>query len=431
MNKNITYMSAALLLFGGSVSAQEKLTLDAYQQKVVEYSQQLKQAKEQVLSATAKRKADKTGFLPKIDLAGYGAIDFTNLDLWNSPLGTYHPYNYFAGATLTQSIWAGGAVQNQYRSDKISEQISKENELLTLDNIYLQADQVYWNASANTTLLEIARQYRELINSQYEIIKVRFDDGAIAKNDLLMITTRLKETELGVKKAEVSYLVAYQNLNILMGMNPNEGKEPVADILTPMPSPQEISFEEALGRRPEYKVADMQVNLAQENRKLALSKFNPNIAFQTQGGWGTSNPNLGANPTWTAIGTLSLSMPIWHWGERKQVNRQFRALQNSALYNKQIVSDQINKEVANAWTTMDQNFEQIRVAEENLKLAQEALDLNTYSYNEGKITIADVLSSQISWIQAYTNMITAHYSYKVAVAQYKKAVGMIVPGSAQ
>lgn len=427
MKKKPFYILATLLLIGGGVSAQEMLTLEEYQQKVVDYSQSLKQARENVAASVAKRKADKTGFLPKIDMAAYGTIDFTNLDLWDAPVGIYHPYKYFAGATMTQSIWAGGALQDQYRADKISEKISQEQELLTMDNIYLQADQIYWLAAANNDYLRIARQYHDIIRSQYEIIKLRFEEGSIAKNDLLMITTRLKEAELGQKKAEVSYLLAYQNMNILMGINPNGPKEPTEVITKAIPTPMEISFDEALSKRADYKIADLNLSLAKENRDLALSKFNPNLAFQVQGGWGTADPNLGAKPTWVTLGTLSVSMPLWHWGERKQVNRQFRALQNSALYNRQIVSDQISKEVANAWTSMDQSFEQIRVAEENLKLAQEALDLNTYSYNEGKITIADVLSSQLSWIQAYTNMISAHYSYKVAVAQYKKAVGIIVP----
>lgn len=420
----------SLALLAGSANAQEMMSLKEYQQKVVDYSQQLKQAKEQVLSATAKRKADKTGFLPKIDLAAYGTIDLTNLDLWDSPLGTYHPYNYFAGGTVTQSIWAGGAVQDQYRADKLQEQISKENELYTLDNIYLQADQVYWNAAANNDLLKVTRQYYEIVKSQYEIINIRFQDGAIAKNDLLMITTRLKETELTVKKAEVSYLLAYQNMNILMGISPDGPKEETENILSPMLMPMEIGYEDALMRRSDYKAADLQINLMKENRKLALSKFNPQLALQFQGGWGTSNPNLGADPQATVLSTLNFSMPIWHWGERKQVGRQYQAQVNSSLYNRQIVADNINKEVANAWTNMDQTYEQIRVAQENLNLAQEALDLNTYSYNEGRITISDVLSSQLSWIQAYTNVISAHYSYKVAVAQYKKAIGDIVPADA-
>lgn len=415
----------SLLILSGGLNAQQYMTLDTYRTKVMDYSQQLKQAKEQVLSATAKRKVSHTGLLPKIDLAATGSVDLTNLDLWNGPAGTYHPYSYFAGGTVTQSIWAGGAVQNQYRSDKIQEKISKENELLTLDNIYLQAELAYWALSANTDLLKIAQQYHQIIKSQYELINLRFEDGAIAKNDLLMITTRLKESELGVKKAETSYLIACQNFNILMGVAPNAVKENTENITLPLPSPMEVSFEEALSRRPDYKTAELQVSLAEQTRKLALSKFNPQISFQFQGGYGTSNPNIGPDGNAVALSTLNFSMPLFHWGERKNTNRQYRALLNNSLYNRQIVADNINQEVSNTWTSMDQSYTQIQVAEENLKLAQEALDLNTFSYNEGKITIADVLSSQLSWVQAYTNMITAHYSYKVAVAQYQKAIGSI------
>ncbi|MEG0992584.1 MAG: TolC family protein [Bacteroidales bacterium] len=415
----------SLLILSGGLEAQEYISLDTYRTKVMDYSQQLKQAKEQVLSATAKRKVSRTGLLPKIDLAATGSIDMTNLDLWNGPQGTYHPYNYFAGGILTQSIWAGGSVQDQYRSNKIQEKISKENELLTIDNIYLQAELAYWNYSANTDLLKIAQQYHQIIKSQYDLIKVRFDDGAIAKNDLLMITTRLKETELGVKKAETSYLIACQNFNILMGIAPNSLKESTESITRPLASPAEVTFEEALSRRPDYKAADLNVNLAEQTRKLAISKFNPQISFQFQGGYGTSNPNIGPDGNAVALSTLNFSMPLFHWGERKNTNRQYRAQLNNSIYNRQIVADQISQEVSNAWTNMDQSYTQIQVAEENLKLAQEALDLNTFSYNEGKITIADVLSSQLSWIQAYTNMITAHYSYKVSVAQYQKAIGAI------
>lgn len=416
---------STLLIISGGLQAQEYMSLDAYRTKVMDYSQQLKQAKENVLSATAKRNVSRTGLLPRLDLAANGAIDLTNLDLWNGPKGTYHPYNYFAGGVLTQSIWSGGGVQSQYKSDKLQEQISKENELLTIDNIYLQADMVYWNLSANTDLLKIARQYHEIIKTQYDLIKLRFDDGAIAKNDLLMITTRLKEAELGVKKAETSYLLACQNFNILMGIDPNGPKESTDNITLPLPTPSEVSFEEALDRRPEYKTAELNVELAKQTKKLAVSKFNPQINLQVQGGFGTSNPNLGPNGKGVAVTSLNFSMPVFHWGERKNTNRQYQALYNNSLYNKQIVADQINQEVSNAWTNMDQSYTQIQVAEENLKLAQEALDLNTFSYNEGKITIADVLSSQISWLQAYTNMIQAHYSYKVAVAQYQKAIGAI------
>lgn len=44
--------------------------------------------------------------------------------------------------------------------------------------------------------------------------------------------------------------------------------------------------------------------------------------------------------------------------------------------------DQISQEVANSWTSLTENTKQIDVAEEACKIAEENLDLNTFSYKE-------------------------------------------------
>ena len=55
-------------------------------------------------------------------------------------------------------------------------------------------------------------------------------------------------------------------------------------------------------------------------------------------------------------------------------------------------------------------------------LANENLDLVSFSYNEGKANMVDVLSAQLSWTQAHTNLINAYLSEKMAVAEYRKVI---------
>ena len=86
--------------------------------------------------------------------------------------------------------------------------------------------------------------------------------------------------------------------------------------------------------------------------------------------------------------------------------------------------DQISQEVANSWTSLTENTKQIDVAEEACKIAEENLDLNTFSYKEGKLPILDVLSAQLSWIQSYSSLIQTWYQQKASLAQYNKAVGI-------
>ena len=399
------------------------MTLESYENKVLDYSQLLKQKKEQALASRSKEKVSRSGYLPKIDAIGTGNIDLRNLDLWHKPEGVYHPYNYFLGGTVSQPIYAGGSVSSQYNIDKTQDRISVQNVLLSVDDIYLQADQAYWAVSANTEYLQISYRYHEIINNQYKLIKMKFDNGAIAKNDLLMITTRLLEAELGIKKAEAAYLLSYQNFFILMGYSPDDMPIAVEPILSEMHTPEVYSFETALEQRHDYRIAELQILLARQNKKLAISKYNPQLYFQFQGGWGTSNPNYGYPPEGIAIATLNFSFTLWDWGARCNTSRQMNALINSQKYYKQYVADQINQQLSNAYTNVIQLLEQISVADQNLQLARESLRLNTLSYNEGKISIADILSSQLSWIQAYSNYIQANYSYKTAIASYERALG--------
>ena len=59
--------------------------------------------------------------------------------------------------------------------------------------------------------LEAAARFEEIINQQYNIILDRFNDGAISRTDLLMISTRKKEAELQYIKARQNHTPCLYN----------------------------------------------------------------------------------------------------------------------------------------------------------------------------------------------------------------------------
>lgn len=91
---------------------------------------------------------------------------------------------------------------------------------------------------------------------------------------------------------------------------------------------------------------------------------------------------------------------------------------------RQIAEDRISQEVSNAWTNLTENTKQIRVAESSVGIAEENLELNTFSYNEGKLPILDVLSAQLTWIQAYSSLVQSWLQQKISLVDYYKAVGI-------
>lgn len=412
-----------LLCLGINAGAQQDyLSREAYRDKVASYSQILKQQRLNTIASTEARKIAMTGFLPKIDITAEGTANLNHLDMWNSPAGQYRPYTYQALATLGQPLYTGGALNAQKNMAKADEQLARLSEELTMDQIHYQSDAIYWNASASLAMLKAAAQYEDIVNQQYNIIKDRFDDGAISRTDLLMISTRKKEAELQYIKARQNYTLALQQLNILMGVKPDVPVDSLCDIGTLCEPVQQLSFDEVLNRRADYASTEVNIFKSEAQRRAALSKYNPQVNMFLATGWDTGVAYMGQTVVHTPIAGLNVNIPIFRWGARFKTNRQQKAYIGIQKLQQSYISDGILEEYSAANTKLVETEQQVKTAKENMTLAEENLDLATFSYNEGKASMADVLSAQLSWTQAHTNLINALLVEKMAVAEYRKVI---------
>lgn len=416
-------ITLSLLLFGLQAGAQQpQLSQESYRERVEAYSQVLKQQQLKTLASTEARKIARTGFLPQIDVNADGTLNMSDLSAWNEPVGQYRNHTYQGVFIVAQPLYTGGALQAQSRIAQADEQLNRLSEELTLDQIHYQSDAVYWNASASQAMLQAADRYRQIVKQQYNIIQDRFDDGMISRTDLLMISTRLKEAELQYIKARQGYTLALQSLNILMGMQPNAPVDSLYQIgLTSAPM-QILSLDDVLQRRADYASTEVNIIKSEAQRKASLSKYNPQLNMYFSGGWATGTPNLGYDISFNPILGVNLNIPVFRWGARHKTNRQQKAYIGIQKLQQSYVTDNINQELSGAITKLTETEFQVQTAKENMQLADESLNLATFSYNEGKASMVDVLSAQLSWTQAHTNLINAYLSEKMAVAEYRKVV---------
>lgn len=416
-------IALSLLILSFTARAQQSyLSLEVYRAKVEAYSQVLKQQKLRTMASTEERKITHTGFLPHIDINADGTLNMSDLNAWNEPLGEYHNHTYQGVFIVSQPLYTGGALNAQQKIAKADEKLSLLNEELTLDQIHYQSDAVYWNASASLAMLQAADIYQNIVKQQHDIIQDRFDDGMISRTDLLMISTRLKEAELQYIKARQNYTLALQRLNILMGMKPNAPVDSLYTIDAASAPIQILSLENVLQRRADYESTEVNIEKSLAQRKAALSQFNPQLNMYFSGGWATATPNLGYDVSFNPIIGINLNIPIFRWGARLKTNRQQKAYIGIQKLQQSYVTDNINEELSAALTKLKETEFQVKTAKENMNLANENLDLVSFSYNEGKSNMVDVLSAQLSWTQAHTNLINAYLAEKMAVAEYKKVI---------
>ena len=201
----------------GSAAAQDTLSLDDYRLRVLQYSYTLKQAAEQTRAAEAAVRGSYTGFLPQLSADGDFSINFRKRFQSDRLL---KPYSFSLQPALVQQIYVGGSVRDSYRQAQVNQDLFRLQEQQSeLDVAYL-AEYNYWNLASNKALLDITTRYEAIVREMFNVVQTRFDDGYVARNDLLMIQTRLQEAEFSRIQIENAYRISLHNFNILMGENP-------------------------------------------------------------------------------------------------------------------------------------------------------------------------------------------------------------------
>ena len=414
------YLIVGAMLWGGIVDAQT-LSVEQYRQKVLEYNQDIQKSQQAVNGALYSLKGIRTGFFPKLDITGNYSYQLEKVEFL--PGTDLKHDNYGVEAGLVQNVYSGSAVRKQYDVAKLQHAIAQLSVEHTVDNMIYAADVSYWSVAANRNLYELSEQFVQIVRELYEIVNKRFEEGAISKTDVLMVQNRLKEAELQLNTNSTNYKTALQSLNIMMGVEPDAAVVLTDSIQKVLWVPKQEGLNKALERRADYQSAIMGIEMAKLQTDMARSKYLPQLAVGIKEKYGTTLLNVDGKAQWATTDYAQINIPVFHWGEMRQNVRLSRTQEWTKELERSQLKDQVSKELNNAWVNVIEISKKLEIVYSSLDIAKDNLTLNTFSYNEGKLPIIDVLSAQVSWLQAYTNVVSVNYQYKVALAEYAKALG--------
>lgn len=407
------------LLFCLKAPAQQLLTLETYCRMVEESNLPLKQ--QQLLShaATEARKIARASALPQIDALLSGTANLNHLDAWHAPQGEYRPYTYQALATLSMPIYQGGSIRAQIKMARATETTTRLATETTIHELRYQSEVCYWQASAACALLQAAQAYQSIVNRQQRLVEERFQQGAIARTDLLLITTRSKEAELQLMQAKEHLALCHTRLNSLMNLPPQSPVDSLLSIDTRQEALPPLSLKQVLPRRADYQSTFASLQHSRAARRLALSQYLPQVSLFLASGWDTGTTYMGDEVVHTPIVGININIPLVRWGAGVQTNRRQQALIAIEELAQNQLLDTIEQALYEATIRLNESARQVVTARQSALLADENLRLITFAYNEGRISMSDVLSAQLSWTTARSNLIQALLAQKLAMAEYR------------
>lgn len=191
--------------------------------------------------------------------------------------------------------------------------------------------------------------------------------------------------------------------------------------------------------RPEYRLLQKQIDISKEQIKQVRADYLPTLAFSAgysyygnikmkgyaNDGTGNMIPFTQSYNDGSFTMMLSLSIPIWNWGEGyKKVKKQKLAVENARLElekNSRLMSI----ELRNAYNNLHTSESLISTAMAGERDATETLRVMTNRYEVGMCTLTDLLEAQSQWNSARSNVIEAKTQYKIYETDYLHAAGLL------
>jgi len=344
---------------------------------------------------------------------------FPDMDLDLKLSGTYT-----AGLSVEQPIYMGGKVNSAYRMAKIGEEIAGLDEVKTRAEVILQSDEAYWTYVQTLELAKTAHAYKALVDHLLVDVQNAFDAGMKPRNDLLKVQVKLNEAELKVLQAENGIRLARMNLCHVIGL-------PLTTELSaesPLDNGTLNGIPEAdITDRPEYEMLTKQIELKEQQVRLARSEFLPNVGvagnFGYANGLKLNGDKLLDKTSFSAV--VSVSIPIFHWGEGRNKVKSAQAQRNIAAYQRDDLSEQMELELRQVRNQLDEAQVEVVLTTRSLGQAEENLRESRNRYEAGMETMSDHLEAQTLWQQASSDLIRAKTAARLSETRYLKAAGML------
>lgn len=412
------------------VLAQQSTLLEKYRTMALDYNHDLKAAEKNIAASMEVEKSARADLKPK--LSGAASFQYTGnpmeltLDIPSIGLSKTvegKNLNYGGSLSILQPVYTGGRVLESIRMAQHQQALAGNQAKALNDAVCYQTDIQYWSAVARQEIVDVAEDFRNSIAALVKTIKERVEVGLVDPQDLLMAEVKLNEAEYQLLQAQSNFETGRMALNSMIGVRLEQPTELDAQIPIVVVS-DSLWLSTGMGR-PEIQMAYDEIRIAESTKKLNDSQFKPQFYVGVEGSYSSLGYNFkkDLDPNYAVY--AKVSVPIFEWGKRRSEKRVSSFRIGMAEDNLNKVVDRVELEVSVARKALSQAIERVRLSESSLAKAEENETKAVERYNEGKVSVVEVIdaqtyrqTSQVNYVQAkaaaqghYSELIKALHSY--------------------
>jgi outer membrane protein len=336
--------------------------------------------------------------------------------------------NYSIQIRASQTLFAGGRIVSQIRASDFSRDASYFAFRDTIDLVIAAVRQQFALILLNRALIGVQEESVRLLQSQLQDQQNRFEAGTVPRFNVLQAQVALSNQQPELISARNNYRIAQLELARTIGLDfdPTRGDAAPLEAVGVLRQevrniPLPLAIEIAKERRPLLKAQKAQVLSSNAQVGVARSGFFPTITA-------TGGADFRSSPLTTDFNDVRSgyvygfngSWAIWDWGQTWGRVRQARAVLEQQKISLDDINRQVEVEVQQAYSNMQQGRELIRSQQQTVGQADEALRLASARLSAGAGTQLEVLNARVEVTRAQSISLQALYSYNAAVAEFDR-----------
>ncbi len=331
---------------------------------------------------------------------------------------------YAGGVVANQRLYDFGFTSHLVESSERAEQAQEQDVNARRALVGLNAQRAYLNSLKQRRLVQIAEETIKVRGAVKAQVEALYRQQLKAKLDVDFVHVELTNAESALIKARNGLRASFAELNRAMGIAGADDYV-LEDVSTePRPLPKLNMLIESSHQHPEFKKAQEQRRSAEARLTATKRQYFPTINAiasagdfevfdrtqqQRTGGW------------WAASAVLSL--PLFTGFLIENQVAEARAQQSAADASATDIEQILTQQVTTSYLELLSLAQQIKLSEELVKTANEALQLARERYKLGLNSVIEVTQAEVSLTATQMRLAEAQYDYKIAEVLLAYAAG--------
>lgn len=341
------------------------------------------------------------------------------------------PDNVRSRVDLQWPIYTGGRLQALVKAAGADAEATAQERTGARADLRLEITRAYWAVITARASEQVLRQALERTNAHLVDVRNQLGVGLVPPSDVLSIEAQqARQQMLSIEAANILE-TASADFRRLTGLDPDVPFELVDSLRVPADQPAvappfRVVVDEARANRPERKALQLRIDAAADRVAAASAGSLP--ALTALGGYDFSRPNPRIfpirrewNPSWD-IG-VNVRWPLFDGGRTRAETAEAIANRRAVEARLRDFDSSIEVEIRQRAADLRSARASIEAAEAGVRAATEARRVLAERFSAGVATNTDVLSAQVTLLQAELDLTRAMANAQLAAARLDRAMG--------